>query len=155
MSVTPADILASAKELNTGTSEVAARNAMSRAYYAAFHQARLLLPPEELDPNCRTGMHRQYIDQLMQADPGSCERKVAVKLSTLHGKRSRADYRLNEDIPGYFAAMQISAAEEVFQLLDQPRAVEPHEAKTEADIENASDSPANPTPRRTKLTRIR
>ena len=123
MSISAADFLASAKQLLLDAEqqgEVAIRNAMSRAYYAAFHQARSVFPVDSgFARNAGTGMHEAYIDQLMRSNPGTTERHTAVKLKGMKGRRGNADYRLGDDLPAYHAVMQVKAAEDVFQLLDE------------------------------------
>ena len=44
MSVTPVEILRLAESIGLEDSEVAGRNAIGRAYYAAMHEAQSLLP---------------------------------------------------------------------------------------------------------------
>lgn len=119
MSVTPSDFLDSAQKLAAaGNDEMSQRNAISRAYYAAYHRSCASLPPEKTGGN--TGMHRSYINQLMAADPGTIERNAGVKLNSIYSRRIRADYRLHENLSVGAVAMQISAATELFQLFDIP-----------------------------------
>lgn len=119
MSVTPSNFLDSARELAAGgNDEMTRRNAISRAYYAAYHRSCAVLPPVKMEGN--TGMHRCYIDQLMAADSGTVERTAAVKLNSLYSRRIRADYRLQENLPAGAVAMQMAAATELFQLFDIP-----------------------------------
>lgn len=166
MSISPVDFLASAKQSLLSAEqhgEVAIRNAISRAYYAAFHQARTVFPVDrEFGRNAGVGMHEAYIDQLMQADTGSDARWTAVKLKSLKGRRANADYRLDDDLPSYHATMQVTAAEELFKKLEMalPAEIEaPEESTVPAGAEcHASaaigDSPS-PSDRRPKLQRIR
>lgn len=119
MSVTPSNFLDSARALAAdGNDEMAKRNAISRAYYAAYHRSCAAVPPQKIAG--KTGMHRSYIDQLMATAPGTIERNAAVKLSTLYSRRIKADYRLHEELPAGAVAMQISTATELFQLFNAP-----------------------------------
>lgn len=117
MSTAPLDFLESAKKFLGETDEISTRNAISRAYYAAYHSSQEVF---EVDPEFRrrssSGVHTTYIDQLMQSEPGSPQRLTATKLSTLKGKRAAADYDLRTDIRPYVAPMQISSAEELLAL---------------------------------------
>lgn len=153
MSITASDFLNSAKELMVDQSEPATRNSVSRAYYAAFHQTNGVYSPNpEFAKESKVGMHQTYIDQLMRADTGSRERTVAVKLSSMKGKRVKADYQLTETMMSYIAALQMRTAEEIFQLLSFEQ-----EARTpdEKIPQTAYESPLPlRTSSRPKLTRI-
>lgn len=119
MSVVPEDFLGLAKQVDLSVNkEIEVRNAISRAYYAAYHQTRKTFPADkEFAKNSGFGVHEAYIEQLMQFDPGTPERITAVKLKTMKGRRSIADYRLDDDVRAFTAAQQNSAAEEVFSIL--------------------------------------
>lgn len=119
MSVTPSDFLDSARVIaSSGKDEMSQRNAVSRAYYAAYHRSCEIIPPIKREADNKVGMHRGYIDQLMEAEPSTKERTAAVKLSTMHSRRIKADYRLNEFFRQDSVAIQLSAATELFDLLD-------------------------------------
>jgi hypothetical protein len=65
-------------------------DAVSRAYYAAFHRARALLLTEGVEPK-RHGT----VDRLVQRDfvrTGLLDAKLASNLSTLQQQRQNADY---------------------------------------------------------------
>ncbi len=119
MSIEPAEFLASAEEMASDHREVMSRNAISRAYYAAFHQVQLTFPAVEGNgsnlPGAK-GMHRRFIDQLNQGAPGSLERKLGVMLETLRKRRVSADYRLADDIPAADVAQQLDRARIVLGL---------------------------------------
>ena len=118
MSVTPTDFLNSAVVLSADADEMAQRNALSRAYYAAFHIAkeRISLDDAE-DPEERKCMHRRYIDQLQQHGSGSNERQVGGRLNQMYQRRILADYRLKEGLRHDAVARQIDVARQVFHLL--------------------------------------
>lgn len=115
MSVSPTDILGSAQATQAVEGEISVRNAISRAYYAAYHLARQTFPPlPESMASAGGGVHKAYIDQLQQADEGSIERRFGVALNSMKGKRTKADYHLSDDIKPYEAVMQITKAESLF-----------------------------------------
>lgn len=165
MSISPVDFLDSAKQSLLSAEqygEVAIRNAISRAYYAAFHQARSVFPVDrEFGKNAGVGMHEAYIDQLMQADTGSDARWAAVKLKSLKGRRANADYRLDNDLPAYHATMQVTAAEELFKKLEELvcSVIEVSDKPTVPDGKEchaglSDDDSPSPSGRRPKLQRI-
>lgn len=107
MSVSPRDLLREAMEIAQRQAEESARrSAISRAYYAAFHGAKLfhaqLLRPGSSKPN--VGEHENLIHQLRYPDTRmdssvQGQSKVAGgMLLRLRPMRIRADYRLTEAI---------------------------------------------------------
>ena len=65
MSVTPTEILEAAKGFANGNSEVDWRNAVSRAYYAAYHRSMLIV--EGLGFAIEGGgVHRMLVDTLTE-----------------------------------------------------------------------------------------
>lgn len=116
MSVSPADFLDSARALATGPGEISKRNAISRAYYAAYHLACKVFPPVR-DDDERSGMHRGYLDQLQNHPPGSAQRVAGVKLATLYQRRIIADYRLADSLSADAVARQMDGVSQVFNLL--------------------------------------
>lgn len=123
MSVSPKDFLSSAREWLESQTEMAARNSVSRAYYAAFHQSQLAFPPsDEVEKQRETGMHRSYIDQLLKAQTNSAQRWVGVKLGAMKSRRVLADYRIDSDFPGAKVAMQMDDADKVIRCLESEMA---------------------------------
>lgn len=114
MSVQPNAFLESAKALISENTEIAKRNSVSRAYYAAFHRAQITYP---FVPPRGKSTHKSYFEHLELFPPGSVERVLGVKLKTMHGRRVIADYKLRAEIPISMPAMQIIAAEDVYELL--------------------------------------
>lgn len=116
MCVKPCDFLNSAIQLAGSGDEMSKRNALSRAYYAAYHHAIEICDPVGEDEEARTGMHRRFIEGLVQSDPGTLNRRVGVKLNTLYAKRIKADYRLTDEIVASQVALQINDARAVLAL---------------------------------------
>jgi len=152
MSVLPTDFLESAQAMISSQDEMAVRNAISRTYYAAYHQAQATFPSDrEFARQCGMGVHMAYIEQLMQEQPGSKARTTAVKLNSMKGRRARADYDLNVDLSQRDFTMQLIAAKEVFNLLLSPEQLaEPAEKQ-----ETGEQIPTPTPPSRPQLRRIR
>ena len=72
------------------------RDAMSRAYYAAFHAARALLLLEGLEARTHAGVLRMVAERLVRT--GKLEPKVNVLLAKLQGIRHESDYGYAFDI---------------------------------------------------------
>lgn len=139
MSVTPQDFLTSAIELSiSGHDEIIQRNAISRAYYAAYHRACEFIRPVESDEN--VGVHKRYVNQLMKGENGSIERRIGGKIKSMFARRRVADYRITESIEGNAVAIQLSAAQELFNTIDSS------EASPENEIVVNVDKSSNPRP---------
>ena len=100
MAVTPAMILASARAMcEGGDAEVDWRNAISRAYYAAYHACRDLA--QWIDPLAdlsTPSAHQDVAEILLQGRGGKDARAVSYQLSNCRRMRNRADYDLETDI---------------------------------------------------------
>lgn len=77
--------------------EASERTAISRAYYAAFHEA-LRCAPNRVR-NARRDQHRTLIDHYKQA-PTQTERAVGRQLERLRDNRNAADYEDRIGGPG-------------------------------------------------------
>lgn len=121
MSVCALDFHESAKLLAQNSDEMSKRNAVSRAYYAAYHYVQSVFPEQRAawDPQIK-GMHKQYCAQLMQGT--SIQRKIGTKLQAMHTRRIDADYICKVDLCKSHLAMQMATAEDVFSLIDSLQA---------------------------------
>lgn len=130
MSVSPTNLLQLSKDLLAqAKSEVDFRNAIGRAYYAAFHAAVAFhdsLPtPGELPPK-RMGMHMELAYQLSrptlsQSDPRfKISRTLGNDLNWLHNERIQADYKLNALVTPAEAATVIQRSEAAIKLIPTP-----------------------------------
>lgn len=116
MTVTAEHFLDSAAEIaSSGLDEMSQRNAISRAYYAAFHKTCFVIAPDRVKRN--TGMHRGYIEQLNEYSPGTVERKLGAKLGAIYARRIKSDYHLNENVVPRDFSMQINQVNELVELL--------------------------------------
>ncbi len=89
-------------------------DAVSRAYYAAFHYTRAVLLTEGLEPRTHRGavamLERQF------AAPGRLDRDAVSLLARLQTFRSLADYEARERLPGERAAEEVAAARRFVDL---------------------------------------
>jgi len=135
MSVTPRDFLDSAIGLaGTGCDEMTQRNAISRAYYSAYHCSCEFIEPEDSDE--KVGVHKRYITQLMRGENGSIERKIGGKIKSMYVRRRVADYFLKDDIKNDATALQLYAARELFTIIES--------AKNGASISGKNQPPLLP-----------
>lgn len=116
MPVSASDFVAAAETLCHGESEIDWRNAISRAYYGAFHHASAHVQmcheiPHGVEPG---GSHERVI--LRYKHNGGNETKViAYILSDLKTRRKTADYRLGSDCSFGEAVSQIAKARKVIE----------------------------------------
>ena len=119
MSVTPAMILESARVLcDGGSAEVDWRNAISRAYYGAFHGCRELA--QQLDPLADLSTptaHQDVPVVLQQGQSGSDARAVSYQLTTCRRMRNRADYDLDEDFDQRACRAVVEMCETIWSAL--------------------------------------
>ncbi len=111
------DYLTLADVLARGTTEAEWRSASSRAYYAAFHVARLLL----LDLRFRV----PHADRahgylwLRLSNAGHAETATAGRLlGSLRQERNRADYEERRAITQATTIQNVRAAEDIIRVLD-------------------------------------
>jgi uncharacterized protein (UPF0332 family) len=126
MSVAPKDLLSQAKRLYAQASnEADYRNVVSRAYYAAYHEAirfHQSLPTQGKSPSKKVGVHAALIAQLFYPTiPQTDElyltsRNVSRHLSWLQDKRVKADYQLDVDFEGASCGEVIRRTERLFEL---------------------------------------
>jgi uncharacterized protein (UPF0332 family) len=115
------DFLVLANTLLAESTEAAWRSAISRAYYAAFHVARLLFR----DLGFRTPRADQahaYL-WLRLSNCGDPQIRVAgQRLRDLRSERNRADYDIDVPLLQATAAIQVQISEQLIQFLDGARA---------------------------------
>jgi uncharacterized protein (UPF0332 family) len=71
------------------------RTAISRAYYAAFHVGVEALKAIGINPSEGPAGHGQ-VANCLGASGDSDPQKASAKLKTLHGRRRKADYAIND-----------------------------------------------------------
>ena len=113
----PREFLALARVLSLDTTQAAWRTAVSRAYYAAFHVARLLLTDLGFVVPQADRAHA-YLWLRLNNCGDSQVQQAAVSLNTLRGRRNAADYDLHRPVSQAFAQAQVQVAERIIQVLD-------------------------------------
>lgn len=96
----------------------AVRDALSRAYYAAFHAARALVLLQGLEPKTHGGLSRLFNEHVIRS--GQLEPRFNLVLSRLQSYRQSSDYAYDFAVSAEDAAHEIDAAAE---LLERARAL--------------------------------
>jgi uncharacterized protein (UPF0332 family) len=82
------------EEVSGVDEEAKLRAAISRAYYAAFHKARLHLENADHDPRVPIdGKAHEYVRQEFENHPEQARKLIGQNLGRLKSFRTRADYR--------------------------------------------------------------
>ena len=127
MSITPQDFLESAESMAaTDAREVHQRNAISRLYYSAYHRSHEYIAPdgkarEHVAPDGtarKLGMHRNYLEQLIESAPGTTARKLGVSLEVVYSGRIKADYHLENDVQPREFSMRLNRTKDIFTLIN-------------------------------------
>jgi uncharacterized protein (UPF0332 family) len=117
MSITSQDFLRSAEIIAAiDASEVHQRNAISRAYYAAYHRACDVIKPDNKDRG--VGSHRSYIEQLLESEPGTLARRAGVNLEAVYCGRIKADYKLEKTVSPHEFSTLLNRTKGLFTLFD-------------------------------------
>jgi uncharacterized protein (UPF0332 family) len=117
----PLDILNFAESLAASDKEVELRSSISRAYYAAYHTAKLYTSFLPLPPNGdrRGGTHKQLIDRFLDLNSDSRLRGVGYILQDMCTHRETADYNLDSQINAIKALTQVESAKRLVDKLSQ------------------------------------
>jgi len=106
MAVDPSDFLDSAQQLIHGDEEIAWRNAVSRAYYGSYHEARQTIArmgwPEYASGPTHERLVALFIDQK--------QKPLAYRLKSLHRQRCAADYEIDSPVVKVSAEEHVSTA---------------------------------------------
>jgi hypothetical protein len=121
MSIVPTDLLVFAQSLAASPTEVGLRAAASRAYYAAYSHALsyarqnsieiLKAPPED-----RAGAHGDLI-YTFRSHSSKNIKEAAYALQSAKDIRSKADYRLSENLVSNDVKLVIAYTKQVFSEL--------------------------------------
>ena len=104
MASSPEALLAAAASLSGGSTEEDWRNAVSRAYYAAFHSCRLLVQGSSVPLPDGGSAHRTLVDTM--TDPlngGTAFTSLGYILDQCRRHRVAADYAIETDFPQHLA----------------------------------------------------
>ena len=123
MPVTPEDLLDSALKMCEGGEEVDWRNAISRAYYAAFHKCRNLAGAVEPRAELSSGTaHRDVQDILIAHRP---TKGIAYRLRDLAKERRLADYELSESFSQAGSRTAVANCTRILKGVEDARAEAP------------------------------
>lgn len=120
MTVQYNDFIAAAERSANGEHEIDARNAVSRAYYAAHHFAKENVSQRLGNGHMRfaTGSHEQIIHCYLEAGSVPCK-AIAYVLRDLKKNREEADYRLSDATVTFLEAQQaVGKAKALIQRID-------------------------------------
>jgi uncharacterized protein (UPF0332 family) len=111
------DFLALADAWIQEATEAEWRSAVSRAYYAAFHEARRLF--RDLRFRVPRGDQAHAYLWLRLSNCGDPQVRLAGSdLNTLRRERNRADYDLEQTLGHSDALLQVGSARRIIQILD-------------------------------------
>src|SRR5687767_10011663 len=111
----PTDFIAVATKLSADTEEAALRSAVSRAYYGAMHEARVLI--ESCGFKFGTDLHGK-LPMCMDSSGDADLRTAGSQLGTLRTIRNDADYKLADPkFSKKFAALQIAIAIKIVDIV--------------------------------------
>lgn len=129
MAIGSSDLFIFARTLSRDGSEVATRDAISRAYYAAFHRCRaweLSLPQLGRNEGARGGSHQELINRLKNPSRKCGEvlrersRTNGAQLEVQRDRRQLADYDLEEDVMPAVMHDQLSQVQQLLRRCDEP-----------------------------------
>lgn len=95
--MTPDVILDSAKALGQGDAEMEWRNAVSRAYYAAYHRCRPIAENLDSTVDTTTGGHAAVIELLQKRPAPQTQLALGYMLDVCRKQRNIADYKIERD----------------------------------------------------------
>lgn len=132
MSTNCNDLFALSEELLNGAKESHHRGAASRAFYAAYHLARMLCEKIRKGPELAGGTHAGLIDELKSyhgehgADFDRKINQLGFVLEGIRAIRTEADYHLDMQFKKALAEQALLSAKrmehkiiEIYELLDQ------------------------------------
>lgn len=121
------DFLKSAAEcmtrFKTNGEEFEIRNAMSRAYYGAYHRASDMLTTLNLPTVSThlTGTHEQLASRYQKSSTSTLK-QAGIALAAAHKLRCLADYQLKSPLTSSIASQQLSKCEGICKRLEQVKA---------------------------------
>lgn len=121
--------IAAACDCCDGEAEIDWRNAMSRAYYGAFHWAqrhedRCRPLPHHVDSG---GSHEKVIRRYEHHGENAAK-AIAYVLTDLKNKRKVADYQLDQTLTQQDAKTQVAAAQKVVERISTLFQISPTES---------------------------
>ncbi len=93
------------------------RDAMSRAYYAAFHAARAMVLLCGVEPKTHSGLMHLLNEHLIRT--GEIERRFNLVLTRLYAYREASDYAYSFELGGDDVSKEIAAARELLAVAER------------------------------------
>lgn len=121
MSVNSSDFLEFAQQSASLQTEIGNRNAISRAYYAVFHEALSLADTHFPDPNAHLAMgaHERLSERYKHWEKLPSYRSFAIMLVNMKSQRHLADYALHETVNNSQALTQLQTASKFLARLKE------------------------------------
>jgi len=118
MAVTPEILLDAACTIGKGTGEADGRNAVSRAYYAAYHRCLAVAQDARLAIAESGGVHVALIQALVDPLAPARFKSLGYMLEQCRLRRVDADYRINQDFPHNLADTVLADCAGILQKAD-------------------------------------
>lgn len=118
MAVTPKILLDAAHAIGKGTGEADSRNAVSRAYYAAYHRCLAVAQDARLAIAEIGGVHVALIQALIDPLAPTRFKSLGYMLEQCRLRRVDADYRINQDFPRSLADTVLADCARILQKTD-------------------------------------
>jgi uncharacterized protein (UPF0332 family) len=117
--ITPNDLLSQADRLLTAKTEVDRRAAISRAYYAAYHVAKIFLAEQCGIVLSKGSDVHQAVQRCLLNSQSTLLRDAGIWLESLRSERNRADYDLDDArfTDAVRAEIQVQRAREITSKL--------------------------------------
>lgn len=118
MAVTPEILLDAAVAIGKGNEEVDWRNAVSRAYYAAFHRCVSVAHDARLSIPNTSSVHATLIEAFVDPLSPTALRSLGYMLEQCRKRRADADYRIDQDFPQNLAETVLADCRRILQKAD-------------------------------------
>ena len=115
MAVTPELLLDAARAIGKGAGEVDSRNAVSRAYYAAYHRCLAVAKDAHLPIAKSASGHVAIIEALTDRSAPTRFKSLGYRLNQCRQRHVVADYRINQDFSRDLAATVLADCAGILQ----------------------------------------
>lgn len=116
MSVSAQDILDFATRLSGADKEIDWRNSVGRAYYAAYHRAKVTVELCPSNAHLRMGDHERVHDRF-DLHGAKSAKAISISLQNLKRYRRIADYEIEDPFEKSLAVMQIENCKKLIERL--------------------------------------
>lgn len=116
MSVSVQDILDFATRLADTDEEIGWRNSVARAYYAAYHRAKVTVELCPSNAHLRMGDHERVHDRF-DLHGAKSAKAISISLQNLKRYRRIADYEIEDPFEKSLAVMQVENCKKLIERL--------------------------------------